>query len=101
MNTRKTAQFIKDLSGFRGDAKRYKVTPRVKIAEGKSVSHVVVSAVIAMFSGPETYIFPADRDGEVVSWGEMEGSYRGGLDHEQALQNAGYRLVKAVQEASE
>jgi len=27
---------------------------------------------------------------------DLEGSYRGGLDHEQALQNAGYTVVKAL-----
>ena len=41
----------------------------------------------------ETYIFPADEDGNVLDWGELEGSYRGGMDHEEALHNAGYEIV--------
>lgn len=52
--------------------------------------YVLVSAVEALFTGPETYIFPADKRGEVTDWGELEGSYRGGLDHHEALMNVGY-----------
>lgn len=47
-----------------------------------------------MFSGPETYIFPANEDGKVVHWAELEGSFRGGLDHERALRNAGFEVAK-------
>lgn len=57
------------------------------------IEYVVVSATIAMFSGPETYIFPANEEGEITSWGELNGSYRGGLSHEAALANAGYTVV--------
>ena len=52
--------------------------------------YVLVSAVVAMFSGPETFIFGSDRRGEVKNWLELDGSYQGGLDHEEALRNAGY-----------
>jgi len=52
--------------------------------------YVVVSGTNAMFSGPETYIFPSNKNGEIVDWGELPGSYRGGLDHEEALKGAGY-----------
>lgn len=45
-----------------------------------------------MFSGPETYIFPADKTGEIVNWSELDGSFKGGLDHEQALVNAGFEV---------
>jgi hypothetical protein len=55
--------------------------------------YVRVSAVIAPFSGPETYLFPADSDGEVTDWGELEGSYRGGLDINEALHRAGYDTI--------
>lgn len=33
----------------------------------------------ALYSGPETYLFPADADGRVIDWNEIEGSYRGAL----------------------
>jgi hypothetical protein len=104
--TAKLAQFVKDLDNFTGEAKLYKVRPAVKFtrydwhdgADRKPVEmateYVAVSAIISPFSGAETYIFPADKDGEIISWGELDGSYRGGLDHEQALLQGGYTIVK-------
>ena len=56
--------------------------------------YVIVSAVNAMFSGPEAYIFPADDKGQIRSWGELEGSTRGTLSHEQALAEAGYEVAR-------
>ena len=50
-----------------------------------TIEYIVVSAVNAMFSGPETYIFPAKEDGEVISFGELPGSFRGGYDHDAAV----------------
>lgn len=56
-------------------------------------SYVVVSAVPHVYTqGPETYIFPAKMSGdifEIESYGELEGSYKGGMDHQQALSNLG------------
>lgn len=54
---------------------------------------VVVSATNVPYSGPETYIFPGDDTGKITGWGELEGSYKGGLDHTKALENAGYTVV--------
>jgi hypothetical protein len=96
----KTATFIRRLEGFQGDARLYRVDPPVEridwsSGEEKQTLHdyVVVSAVVAMFSGPETYIFPASADGEVVDWLELNGSFRGGLDHGSALGQAGYAIT--------
>lgn len=87
----KTATFVCDLVGWNGRAKLYRVDP-----PHEGVEHVVVSAVSAPFSGPETYIFPADADGNVTSWLELDGSYRGGLNHVAALVNAGYVVVESA-----
>lgn len=89
----KTAKLIKDrLDGFTGHAALYELEPPITDGE-KTHKRVIVSAVNAMFSGPETYIFPAYEDKEEISdWSELEGSYRGGKDHVQALQNAGYEV---------
>lgn len=76
-----------------GEMRLYRVDPPMDDDRGGTTEYVVVSATIAMFSGPETYLFPADADGEITSWGELEGSFRGALDHEAALQNAGYEVV--------
>lgn len=58
-------------------------------------AHVIVSANVVMFSGPETYIFGADSNGEIVDWCELEGSFKGSLDHVAALNNAGYEVANS------
>lgn len=86
--TTKTAKKIKkDIPGMKGEAALYQLsTPH------SGHEFVVVSAV-SVFGEPETYIFPADESGEVLGWAQLEGSFRGDLDHAQALENAGYELV--------
>lgn len=89
-----TATYIKTLDGWRGEARLYKVDPPMAYGWGDdegTTEYVVVSAVVVPYiGGAETYIFPAREDGSVIEYGEMEGSFRGALDHEQALENAGY-----------
>lgn len=85
------AKKLKGLSGFTGDAAIYELSPPLK--EGrKKFRFVAVSATYAMFSGPETYIFGADKNGKVTHWGELPGSFKGALDHAAALEGAGYRV---------
>lgn len=57
------------------------------------VDHVIVSATDVPGSGEETYIFPADKHGEIIKHIEMSGSFRGGLDHDAALAGLGYEVV--------
>lgn len=95
-----TATLIRPLSGFTGEAALYRLDAPTTYErtndEGEyvefSTDHVVVSATVAMFTGSETYIFPADESGEVLSWLELDGSFRGGLDHEEALRRAGHSV---------
>lgn len=54
-------------------------------------THVVTSAVTVL-GEPETYIFASNEEGLIEEWGELDGSFRGELDHEQALRNAGYMV---------
>ncbi|QDF14235.1 hypothetical protein SEA_IAMGROOT_62 [Microbacterium phage IAmGroot] len=83
----KIATLVKrDLDGFRGEAHLYHVT------DGVHEGYVVVSGVVAFDTGPETYIFPADEHGNVVSWGELAGSFKGDIDHERALRDAGFTI---------
>lgn len=98
----KTATEVKKLDLFTGDARLFKCEPPMtwedyhgERTKKKRTKYVVVSATVAMFSGPETYIFPANSEGGVVNWGELDGSFRGSLDHKRALENAGYRVVGA------
>lgn len=41
----------------------------------------------------ETYLFPADKFGEIKTFGELAGSQRGTLDHRVPLQDAGYIVI--------
>ena len=96
----KTATFVRDLTGFTGAAKLYKLDPAFEERDWRTDEveatheHVIVSATIVPWGGgPETYIFPATADGEIADWGELSGSYKGGLDHATALENAGYAVA--------
>lgn len=97
----KTAKLIKRLEGFTGDARLYELSEPVEYdklwgesdAPAKTTRFVIVSATHAMFSGPETYIFPADENGNVINWGELDGSGKGSLSHESVLEDAGYALA--------
>lgn len=83
----KNAKFLKHLDGFTGDARLFELDPPL---DGSTF--VVVSATTVL-GRPETYIFPADENGSVINWGEMEGSFQGGKDHTRALANAGYEVA--------
>lgn len=76
------------IDGWNSDARLYRLEPH---PEG--YQYVVVSAVRVPFSGPETYIFKADSQGKVADWAELEGSFRGALDHARALRGAGYEIA--------
>ncbi len=73
----------------RGDWRLYLTTG------GPLPLYVIVSAA-EVLGEPETYIFEADPLGNVIEWIELEGSYKGGLDHEQALRRAGY-MIESVE----
>lgn len=97
----KTATWIRDVSAhFNGSAALHRLSEPVVCHVWDSshetvevVEWVVASAVNVPFSGPETYVFPANEDGEAVSFAEMEGSYRGGLDHGEALRGLGFEVA--------
>lgn len=78
----RTATFIRNLSGFTGEARLYETSDQ---------GNVIVSAT-NFAVGNETYIFLADEDGNVADWSELDGSLRGVWDHEAALESAGYTV---------
>lgn len=94
----KTATFIKAIDGFRGEARLYRMTPPLQEEDwdGEIETHefVIVSAIMGAFDTmrDETYIFPADSEGNITSWLELDGSFQGEMDHVQALTNAGYTV---------
>ena len=95
----KTAKFIKKCDWGTGDVRLYELSEPVEYVEPwkyddppvKLTKFVAVSAAIA-YSGPETLIFPSDENGEVIDWGELDGSFQGGMDHAEALKRAGFEL---------
>lgn len=98
----KTATEVRKLSGFTGDARLFRLSEPMGWSAWDSDSesyvssmtdHVIVSATTVMFSGPETYIFPASEAGEIVNWGKLDGSVKGCLDHAEALRGAGYEVA--------
>jgi len=95
----KTAQLIKDVSkDFTGTAKVYKLEPPFRVVAdwdgdfGGKVKYVVVSTTYAPFSGIETYIFPSDDKGNILDWGELQGSEQGTGSHILVLKNLGYTI---------
>lgn len=78
----------------RFDQRLYAVEPAAEYCRG-TTAFLWVSAAVVPYRGPETYVFPANSKGRVLDWGELDGSFKGGLDHEQALRNAGYEVVSS------
>lgn len=64
-------------------------------ATKEPAAFVVVSKVVVPFSGPETYIFASDADGDISDFMELPGSMRGEHTHEVVLAEAGYEVVGA------
>lgn len=94
------ATFVRQLgpsANFRGDARLFKLDPPLPYKEWMSepkqrlAEYVIVSAV-EVGGEPETYIFPADTEGQVLDWAELAGSFQGDLDHTRALKGAGYDI---------
>lgn len=99
MSTKGKAAFVRNVPGWNGVARLYHVHPPMPFFDGSendglTTDFVIVSAVNVPLSGPETYIFPANKFGEVLTMLEQDGSFRGAMNHERALKNAGYRIVK-------
>lgn len=103
---KKPVKLAKKISGklndMNGVAYAYELDPPMKsqpwdeAEEPSEFKYVIVSATVVPLTGPETYIFGARKAGDAVAiadYGELEGSYRGGLNHDVALHNAGYTVI--------
>ena len=89
------AIFIRNINNNKADQKLYKVDPPMMMGWDRDktpVDYVIVSGAYFPYSGPETYIFPANEEGGIIDWTELDGSFRGYIDHEVALENAGYSV---------
>lgn len=93
---RKTATFIKDLDGWRGHASLYRMEPPHEGHEFVIASAVDLIIDGYVMPGPscETYLFGANADGEVEDYMELDGSLKSVKDHDAALIDAGYEVVR-------
>ena len=77
--------FIRNLDMGTGEMQLYKLSePATHTYCAKSFYYVVISATMVLWEGPETYIFAADETGEILSWSELPGSFKGGWSHNEA-----------------
>lgn len=60
--------------------------------ERPPASYVFVSTS-TILGAPETYAFPCEPDGTVISWTELDGSAKGDVSHAAVLREMGYELV--------
>lgn len=63
-----------------------------KLSEKLDGNTYIVTSIAKRFAGEEVYIFPADSSGKITSFGELDGSTKGTIHHETALNNAGYQI---------
>ncbi len=89
----KTAKLIKTLNDkhYKQQALYELSEPLKDFNEEKEFKFVVVSAINNEF-GIETYVFGADKDGNITDWGELPGSFKGSMDLVGALGEAGYAI---------
>ena len=95
----KKATLVKsNLAGATGVAHLYRLDPPIEQKDWdgnvEATHEFVRVSATSLPDYPETYIFPADETGDVIDWGELDGSYQGGLDHEEALRGAGYEVTR-------
>lgn len=84
MNTNRTARKIKNINKHQI---LWEVLPKIN-----GYKYVITSAKSVQFSGPETYMFGADENGEIVDWCELPGSFRGELNHKKCFEEIGYNV---------
>lgn len=93
----KRAMFVKRIDIGAGDALLYKLSDPVEFMQGGQpikTATVVVSAVTSPIGNQKfAQIFPSNENGEILSWEAMPGSQKGTLDHEAALESAGYEVM--------
>ena len=82
---------------IKGSQMLWKVTPPIitePCYEGdtKKKFNYIITSCASVFGQPETYVFGADKNGEILDWGELDGSFKGDFDHERAIIGAGYQI---------
>lgn len=81
-------ELVGDVSeDFTGTAKHIRLEAEVDVLDyngdvKETTRDFVISSTFVPFSGAETFVFPADSDGKVTSWGELETSRKGSANWE-------------------
>lgn len=98
----KRATYMGIKGGLEADQRVFMMDPPLDGNEFVCVSATTMNKIARLANSygvnlklePETYIFACDAAGFITNYGELEGSYRGGMNHAQALMNAGYEIVE-------
>lgn len=69
--------------------------------DGEYTTNYVITSIPANPEMIETFIFPCDERGVVLSWLELHGSFTGDYDHERAILNAGWQIESNKKEKEE
>jgi len=92
-----TAEFVRELDGWKGHVKLYKLSDPVEFryrGDMETTDHIAISGILAWDTGrPETFVFFCDEHGEVLSWLQAEGSLNGSIDHEEALKGNDFEAL--------
>lgn len=91
----KTATFIRDITVGSGSAALYRMEPPHRDHyDGEDEHELVIAFAYSAVGGPETYLFGANEAGVIADWGELSGSVKGTLSHDEALTGAGYEVIR-------
>lgn len=90
----KTATLVRVVgTGPASDQRLYRLDPPLRSYDSAgSVPYEYVIAS-ASYAAHEVYLFGSDEHGEIQDWGELPGSRRGTMRHEDALENAGCEVT--------
>jgi hypothetical protein len=77
----------------------FKMEPPFEIND-ESHNYVIVSAVDIEGSGPHTFVFAANSDGDVLSWSELDGT-KGVKDIWHTLRALDYEPVGLIESSSD
>ena len=83
--TELTATFVKDLTGWQSSAKLWELSREVEDGYCEVTTRFIITSKVIAYSGPETYIFPSDPEGDPLSMLEMPGSMKGVVSHEESI----------------
>ena len=92
----KTAELILDnLENFIGHASLYKLSESIEEYgycddDAIQLHDYVICSTTHLSVATETYIFPADEQGNITSWHELEGSKKDCDSHDEVLGDIGY-----------